>query len=177
MQANAERAERIPGVGSIVGAGRRAAKVARGQADRHLGDVLGDVAGRGAQYALLRLSSAIKETIEEAPLKDAAMEIWDLQAAEPMSNLREYLSQQDLRDLVLIIHEIWLPLRDTEYFTAAVNAGIDVCFRLRILRRRRLLGELRSTTPAGDRHKVSGSARDRGDKGVGHARVDSPRAP
>ena len=128
MQANAERAERIPGVGSIVGASRRAAKVARGQADRHLGDVLGDVAGRGAQFALLRLSNAIKETIEEAPLQDAALEIWDLQAAEPMSNLREYLSQQDLRDLVLIIHEIWLTLRDTEYFTAAVNAGIDVFF-------------------------------------------------
>jgi hypothetical protein len=128
LQANAERAERVPGMGTLMGAGRRAAKVARGQADRHLGDVLGDVAGRGAQLALIRLSAAIKETIEEAPLKDAAMEIWDLQAAEPMSNLREYLSRQDLRDLVLIVHELWLTLRDTEYFTAAVDAGLDVFF-------------------------------------------------
>jgi hypothetical protein len=29
---------------------------------------------------------------------------------------------------VSIIHEIWLTLRDTEYFVAAVDAGIDVFF-------------------------------------------------
>ena len=66
--------------------------------------------------------------MDEAPLYDAALEIWDLHADEPMSNLREYLTQQDLRELVSIIHHIWLTLRDTEYFTAAVDAGIDVFF-------------------------------------------------
>jgi hypothetical protein len=128
MQANADRAERVPGVGQLFGAGRRAAGIVRGQADRHLGDVLGDVAGRGAQFALGRLTGAIRDTMDEAPLHDAAMEIWDLHAEEPMSNLRDYLSQVDLRELVSIIHEIWLTLRDTEYFLAAVDAGIDVFF-------------------------------------------------
>jgi hypothetical protein len=78
MQANADLAERVPGVGQLFGAGRRAAGMVRGQADRHLGDVLGDVAGRGAQFALRRLTRAIRETIDEAPLSEAAMEIWDL---------------------------------------------------------------------------------------------------
>ncbi|MGH2952162.1 MAG: hypothetical protein ACRDKX_08970 [Solirubrobacterales bacterium] len=128
LEANAERAGRVPGVGRVVGAGRRAAGMVRGQADRHLGDVLGDVAGRGAQFALGRLSNAIRETAEEAPLQDAAMEIWDLHTDEPVSNLREYLTREDLRDLVSIVHEIWLTLRDTEYFAAAVDAGIDVFF-------------------------------------------------
>lgn len=128
LESNAERAERLPAVGKLVGAGRRAAGSVRSQADRHLGEVLGDVAGRGAQFALRRLNNAIAETIDEAPLHDAAMEIWDLQASEPMSNLREYLTREDLRELVLIIHEIWLTLRDTEYFASAVDAGIDVFF-------------------------------------------------
>jgi ribosomal silencing factor RsfS len=128
MQTNADRAERIPGVGQVFGAGRRAAGVVRGQADRHLGDLLGDVAGRGAQFALRQLVNAIRETMDEAPLYDAAMEIWDLHADEPVSNLREYLTQEDLHELVSIIHEIWLTLRDTEYFVAAVDAGIDVFF-------------------------------------------------
>ena len=128
LQANADRAERVPGVGRLVGAGRRAAETVRGQADRHLGEVLGDVAGRGAQLALRRLNKAIAETMDEAPLHDAAMEVWDLQAKEPMSNLREYLTQEDLSDLVSIVHEIWLTLRDTEYFASAVDAGIDVFF-------------------------------------------------
>jgi hypothetical protein len=128
MQANAERAERVPGVGTLLGAGRRAAGAVRGQADRHLGDLLGDAAGRGAQFALRRLSNAILETMDEAPLHAAVMEVWDLQADEPMSNLREYLTQEDLSELVAIIHEIWLTLRDTDYFEAAVDAGIDVFF-------------------------------------------------
>jgi hypothetical protein len=128
LDANAERAERVPGVGQLVGAGRKAAGVVRGQADRHLGELLGDVAGRGAQFAMGRLSSAIRETMDEAPLHDATMEIWDLHASEPLSDLREYLSQQDLGDLVSIVHEIWLTLRDTEYFGAAIDAAIDVFF-------------------------------------------------
>jgi ribosomal silencing factor RsfS len=128
LRANADRAERVPGVGQLFGVGRRAAGTVRGQADRHLGDVLGDVAGRGAQLALRRLNVAIRETMDEAPLHDAAMEVWDLHAEEPVSTLREYLTQEDLRELVSIVHEIWLTLRDTEYFAAAVDAGIDVFF-------------------------------------------------
>jgi hypothetical protein len=128
MEANVERAERVPGVRRLVGAGRRAADAVRGQADRHLGDVLGDAAGRGAHLALRQLSRAIRETIEEAPLHDAALEFWDLHASEPIGRLREYLTEEELRELVLSIHEIWLTLRDTEYFAAAVDAGIDVFF-------------------------------------------------
>lgn len=111
-------ADRLPGGvgGGVVGVGRRAAAL------------LGDAAGRSAQFALRRLSAAIVETMDQAPLHEAVMEVWTIQADEPMSNLREYLSQDELRELVSIIHEIWLTLRDTEYFTAAVDAGIDVFF-------------------------------------------------
>jgi hypothetical protein len=128
VQANADRVERVPGVGQLFGAGRRAAEAVRGQADRRLGDVLGDIAGQGAQYALRRLTRAIRETMEEAPVHAAAMEIWDLHAGETMSDLRAYLTEDDLRDIVTIIHHIWLTLRNTEYFLAALDAGIDVFF-------------------------------------------------
>ncbi len=128
MQANAQLAERLPGVGTMLGAGRRAAGIVRGQADRHLGDVLGDLAGQGAQFAWRRLSNAIRDTMDRAPLHEAAMEIWDLHAAEPISDLRQYLSGADLRDIVAIIHQIWLTLRDTDYFYAALDAGLDAFF-------------------------------------------------
>lgn len=128
MRANTERAEKVPGVGTLLGAGRKTAGVVRSQADRHLGDVLGDAAGKGAQFALRRLSKAIRETMREAPLNAAVLEFWDLHADEPMSTLREYLTQQDLTDIVAIVHEMWLTLRDTEYFAAAVDAGLDVFF-------------------------------------------------
>jgi hypothetical protein len=128
LQANAERAERIPGVGSLLGAGRRAAGVVRGQTELRLGDVLGDIAGHGAQFATRRLVHAIRETMDEAPLHDAVMEVWDYQAGQSMSSLREYLSARDLREIVAIIHGIWLHLRGTDYFLAALDAGIDAVF-------------------------------------------------
>lgn len=128
MRSNAEMAGKVPGVGMMLAAGRKTTERVRREADRHLGDVLGDAAGKGAQFALRRLSKAIRETMREAPLDAAVLEFWDLHADEPMSGLREYLTQQDLADLVAIVHEMWLTLRDTEYFAAAVDAGLDVFF-------------------------------------------------
>lgn len=128
MRSNAEMAGKVPGVGMMLAAGRKTTERVRKEADRHLGDVLGDAAGKGAQFALRRLSKAIRETMREAPLDAAVLEFWDLHADEPMSGLREYLTQEDLTDLVAIIHEMWLTLRDTEYFAAAVDAGLDVFF-------------------------------------------------
>ena len=128
MRSNAEIAGKVPGVGMMLAAGRKTTERVRKEADRHLGDVLGDAAGKGAQFALRRLSKAIRETMKEAPLDAAVLEFWDLHADEPVSSLRQYLTQQDLADLVAIIHEMWLTLRDTDYFAAAVDAGLDVFF-------------------------------------------------
>ncbi len=128
MRSNAELAGKVPGVGTLLAAGRKTTERVRKEADRHLGDVIGDVAGKGAQIAMRRLSKAIRETMREAPLDAAVLEFWDLHADEPMSSLREYLTQQDLVDIVAIIHEMWLTLRDSDYFAAAVDAGLDVFF-------------------------------------------------
>ena len=95
MATSRARAAKVPGVTTVLKAGRGAATKVRG--DRTF---LGDVAGRGAQYALRRTSNAIRDLIHDAPLHDAVMEFWDLHADEPVSGLREYLSQQELRDVV-----------------------------------------------------------------------------
>lgn len=90
--------------------------------------ILGDAAGKGAQYALRRTSSSIRELIHDAPLHDAALEVWDLHGDEPISGLRDYLTEQDLRELVLIIHRIVTTARSTEYAGQVLDAGIDVFF-------------------------------------------------
>jgi hypothetical protein len=128
MQQNRERAEKIPGVSSLLSLGDRAADKVRNATSRHVDQFLGDMAGKGAQVALRRVSVAIQHTASAAPLQDAAMEVWDLHADDKISGLKNYLSQQDLRDLALIIHEIWLILRDTEYFGEVIRAGVDVFF-------------------------------------------------
>lgn len=128
MQQNRELAERVPGVASLLSVGERAANKMRGATSRHLDQFLGDMAGRGAQLALRRVNTAIRHTLREAPLQDAAMEVWDLHADDTISGLKNYLTQDDLRELAEIVHELWLILRNTEYFQALIGAGIDVFF-------------------------------------------------
>ncbi|MGH3434148.1 MAG: hypothetical protein ACRDQB_15065 [Thermocrispum sp.] len=128
MQQNRELAERVPGVSSLLSLGDKAVGKVRGARSRHLDQFLGDLAGRGTQVALRRLTSAVQHTLHEAPIEDAAMEIWDLHAEDPVSGLKGYLSQQELRELVGVIADIVLLVRQTDYFRALLRAGIDVFF-------------------------------------------------
>lgn len=128
FRSNRQRAERVPGVSSLLAMGDRAADKVRGTSDRQFTDVLGDVAGRSAQFALRRLSNAIKGTMNDAPLFGAAMEVWDIYAAEHVGELRNYLTQQNVHDLAVFGNEAWLTIRETEYFHALLDGAVDVYF-------------------------------------------------
>lgn len=124
MQANRERAEKIPGMSSLMSLGQSAANRARKVADTNT--FIGDMAGKGALFALRRTNNAIREMLRDAPVHDAAMEFWDLHADEPVSGLRDYLTQQDLRDLVLLCYEIAVTTREKEYFGLLVEECVQV---------------------------------------------------
>jgi hypothetical protein len=125
MAANRERAEKIPGVASLMSLGQSAANRAKKAAD---GTFVGDLAGKGAMFALKRTNNAIREMLRDAPVHSAAMEVWDLHADEPVSGLREYLSQKDLNELVLICYEIAITTREKEYFGLLVEECVEVFF-------------------------------------------------
>ncbi|MEV6432501.1 hypothetical protein [Nocardia sp. NPDC051463] len=125
MQANRERAEKIPGVSSLMSLGQSAANRAKKAAD---GTFVGDLAGRGAMFALKRTNNAIREMLRDAPVHSAAMEFWDLHADEPVSGLRDYLTQKDLNELVLICYEIAITTREKEYFGLLVDECVEVFF-------------------------------------------------
>ncbi len=128
LASNREKAERLPGMGALLSVGDKAAARVRKATDRHLDQFIGDVAGRGAQYALKRTNNAIRELIRDAPLHEAAMELWDLHADEPIAGLREYLSRQEQRELVEIVHRIAETARNTEYFGHVLDECIDVFY-------------------------------------------------
>lgn len=128
VQANRARAEKLPGMSSLLSLGTSAANMVRSPFDKHLDQLLGDAAGKGAQFALRRTNNAIREMIHEAPTKEAALEFWDLHADEPIGELRSYLSQQDLRELVLLLHELLMHARTSEYAREVLDAGVDVFF-------------------------------------------------
>jgi hypothetical protein len=128
MQQNRARAEKLPGMSTMLNIGAGAASKVRGVTDRHLDQILGDAAGRGAAFALKRTNNAIREMLRDAPLEQAALEVWDLHADEPIGDLRAYLSREELRLLAERTHEVVVSARETAYAGALVDACVDVFF-------------------------------------------------
>jgi hypothetical protein len=125
---NRARAEKVPGVGSLLKVGSSAANKVKSPFDKQLDQLLGDAAGKGAQAALKRTNKTVKELLHEAPLEGAALELWDLHANEPIADLREYLSKQDLRELALIVHDIVTSARSSDFAGDLIDACVDVFF-------------------------------------------------
>ncbi|WP_067506696.1 hypothetical protein [Nocardia puris] len=125
MQANLERAEKIPGVSSLMSLGQSAANRAKKAAD---GTFVGDLAGKGALFALKRTNNAIREMLRDAPVHSAAMEFWDLHADEPVSGLRDYLTKADLNELVVLCYEIAVTTREKEYLGLLVEECVEVFY-------------------------------------------------
>ena len=119
---NRQLAEKLPGAKSLFSLGASAASRVR-----NVGFV-GDAAERGTQLAIRRTNNAIREVMKEAPLKEAALEIWDLHAEEPVSELRGYLTREDLTEIAQLVHGIVAQARTHEYVGAALDECVDAFF-------------------------------------------------
>ncbi|HVU92387.1 MAG TPA: hypothetical protein VHC23_09155 [Jatrophihabitans sp.] len=119
---NRQLAEKLPGAKSLFSLGASAASRARS-----IG-IVGEAAERGTQLAIRRTNNAMREVIKDAPVKEAALEVWDLHADEPISELRGYLSRADLRELALLVSGIVSAARTTEYVGTALDECVDVFF-------------------------------------------------
>jgi hypothetical protein len=125
LQQNRQMAERVPGAKSLISFGMGAASKVRSAT---VDQFLGDAAGKSTQFAIKRTNSAMRDLVREAPLQGAAMEIWDLHADEPISDLRGYLSKAELRELAVLVHDIISSARTTEYAGHLVDECVDVFF-------------------------------------------------
>ena len=119
---NRQLAEKLPGAKSLFSLGASAASRVR-----NVG-IVGDAAERGTQMAIRRTNSALREVIKDAPLKEAALEIWDLHAEEPISELRGYMTRDDLVEIARLVHDIVATTRTHEYVSAALDECVDAFF-------------------------------------------------
>lgn len=124
VQENRRRAERVPGVRSMLGVGDFAAKQARGLAPKQLEQVLGGAADRGTQVALERVTRALVDALDEDVIRDATMEIWDLHATDPVAGLRAYLADEEVERLAATGREAWQATHAAPWFHALVDAAV-----------------------------------------------------
>lgn len=128
VQQNRDRAEKVPGMKSVLGIGDRAARTARSMAPTQLEKVVGGAAGRGTQAAMERVRRALVEAFDEDVVRVAIMEVWDLHAEDEVAGLQAYLAPEDVEHVAASGHALWLDLRSTAWFGAVVDAAIEAFF-------------------------------------------------
>ncbi|MFL6022657.1 MAG: hypothetical protein ACJ72O_04895 [Marmoricola sp.] len=130
VQMNQAVADKIPGVGSLVSFGTKAAGSVLGAADKSLQQVLGDTAGKGASFAMRRLNKVVVETLKDPTTRDAVLEVYDLYADEPVARARDIGTRQDAQRVAGLIQDIVIAGAPTEPVSALVDALIDGFFRV-----------------------------------------------
>jgi hypothetical protein len=84
IAANQAVADKVPGLGSLLSLGTRAAAGVVGAADKQLDGLLADTAGKGGTLAVRRLNRIIIDTLRDPTTRDAVLQVWDLVAAEQL---------------------------------------------------------------------------------------------
>jgi hypothetical protein len=116
---NRQMAERLPGAKSLFSLGTSAA--------RTVGRVgfVNAAADKGTQMAIKQTTGALRDVFKDEHLRGAAMEIWDLHADEALSELRAYLSADDLREVASRLHAVLISGRDSEFVGEAIDESVD----------------------------------------------------
>jgi len=123
-------ADKIPGVGSLVSFGTKAAGQMLGAADKSLQQVLGDTAGKSASFAMSRLNKVVVQTLKDPTTRDAVLEVYDLYADEPVARLNQLGSREDVQRVAGLIQDIVIAGAPTDPVSALLDALIDGFFRV-----------------------------------------------
>ena len=128
LAANRAVAERIPGLGSLVSLGNTMAGAAGSLAGRQLEGLVGDTAGKGATLAMRRLNKVLVETLKDPTAKDAALQVYDLYAQQPVDQVRRTGSREDTQRLAGLIQDIVIEGAAAEPVLALSDALVDGFF-------------------------------------------------
>jgi hypothetical protein len=80
------------------------------------------LARRGARFLLARTHA------DENVLVEAVNELWRRNLDSPLSSALSVISVDDVEDAVVPVYEFWRTFRDTDYFRALLDEGIDQVF-------------------------------------------------
>lgn len=128
VQMNQAVADKIPGVGSLMSFGTKAAGQMLGAADKGLQQVLGDTAGKGATFAMRRLNKIVVETLQDPATKDAVLEVFDLYADQPLPHLNQVAGREDVRRVADLLQDIVIAGAPTDAVLDLVDALVDGFF-------------------------------------------------
>lgn len=74
----------------------------------------------------------VDETLDNEQYRETAMNsalaFWDVVREWPLTAYRDYVTEQDLQEFMVLGYEFWLQFRDTEYLKSCIDLGVDFFF-------------------------------------------------
>ncbi len=128
LAANQAVADKVPGLGSLMSFGTRAAGGMVGAADKQLGGLLADTAGKGGTLAVRRLNRIVVETLQDPVTRDAVLQVWDLVAAEPLHGLGEHGAGDEVDAVVDATRDLVVSALAHPHVIAIGHAVVDGFF-------------------------------------------------
>jgi hypothetical protein len=128
LQANKAVAGKVPGLGSLMSFGTSAASKVMGAADKQFEGLIGDTVGRGGTFAVRRLNRIVIETLQDPTTREAALQVWDLLAQEPVVGLAHYASHEEITGVVDAAHDVVVPVTANEHVARLVEVIVEGFF-------------------------------------------------
>ena len=128
LAANQAVADKVPGLGSLLSMGTKAAAGVVGAADKQLDGLLADTAGKGGTLAVRRLNRIIVDTLKDPTTREAALQVWDLVAAEPVRGVGDRAGREELSGVVDATHDLVVSVLAHPHVVAFGHAAVDGFF-------------------------------------------------
>jgi hypothetical protein len=75
------------------------------------------------------LEQRLLQVLSPARVRSLLDEVWDSVAAMPLSEAFAFIGENDLQDFVILVYEVWLRYRKTEFFRGISAEMVDHFFR------------------------------------------------
>ncbi|WP_428310365.1 hypothetical protein [Hydrocarboniphaga sp.] len=118
----------IPGAGSMMKLGKRVMSKASPGLESSLEDGLKKYIGKSVEATSRRSVDYLLHHIDDAAIRDMALDIWDRVRELPVAVLRADISSLDQEELFVIGYEYFQELRRTDIFSTLIEAAIDAFF-------------------------------------------------
>ena len=82
----------------------------------------------GVSGSLGMVNEALDHQQYRETAMNSALEFWDVVRQWPLSSYKDYITEQDLQEFMVLGYEFWLSLRDTDYMKACIDAGVEFFF-------------------------------------------------
>lgn len=134
MQGLRQRLERqsaaikLPGARELLKLGKNILGKATPQLPVVLEETARELFSKGFSSLLQESETMLFDSMEDGMLRDAVLDLWQQLRQRTTGSFRDLISALDVEEFIVILYEYWHTLRQTEFYGAFIDSGIDAFF-------------------------------------------------